>query len=229
MRRPTRPTGAPSTPAGLTQVLHDAVALTPTAAVLLTLSLDQLTAAAKPEQIVIDMFRSFVDEFFVDVVAWLCPDDGAARLAATSSRRARAQRRLEHIASRDSRLIPAAFQSVHAAEVSVDALIAATTSVLTAAYAADKPVFRSHRTFPKRRLFFELEQHLKIFFPVFFVRPPPTRSPPTPVGASLITVIGAVAVYNDIVDTGQLFHFVCLRGIPLSHSFPPLNGMFSFF
>ena len=72
-RRPTRPP-APFNAAGLIQVLQEAVALTPTAAVLLTLSLGRLTVGAQPEQFVVDMIRSFAIESVVDVVVRLCPD-----------------------------------------------------------------------------------------------------------------------------------------------------------
>ena len=66
-----------------------------------------------------------------------CLDDVDARHASTASRSRRAPRQLEHVRSQYPHLILAAFQSADAAEVFVDALIAATTSVLTAAYAAD--------------------------------------------------------------------------------------------
>ena len=97
-----------------TRVLQDAVALTPTAAVLPTLSLGRLTVAAQPEQIVLDMIRSFAVEFFVDVVARLCSDGVVVRTTALLDApllrrgRARAPRRLEHVASRAPHLIFAA-------------------------------------------------------------------------------------------------------------------------
>ena len=81
----------------------------------------------------------------------------------------------------------------------MDALIAATTSVLAAAYAADEPVFRSRRTYPKRRLFFELEQLLKVFFPAFFV--PPAHADQAHTALHLTKLVdhvrSAVAAYND--------------------------------
>ena len=60
--------------AGIIQVLQEAVALTPTAAVLLTLSLGRLTVSTQPEQFVVEMIRSFAIESVVDVVVRLCPD-----------------------------------------------------------------------------------------------------------------------------------------------------------
>ena len=64
----------PFNAAGLIQVLQEAVALTPTAAVLLTLSLGRLTVSTQPEQFVVEMIRSFAIESVVDVVVRLCPD-----------------------------------------------------------------------------------------------------------------------------------------------------------
>ena len=118
-----------------TRVLQDAVALTPTAAVLPTLSLGRLTVAAQPEQIVLDMIRSFAVEFFVDVVARLCSDGVVVRTTALLDApllrrgRARAPRRLEHVASRAPHLIFAAFQSADAVEVfAVTLLIGSATA-----------------------------------------------------------------------------------------------------
>ena len=81
-------------------------------------------------------------------------------------------------------------------------------------------MFRSHRTYQKRHLFFELEQLLKVFFPAIFVRPP-RPGPPTTAGTTRFTVLGSLASYNDITDTAQLFRFVCLRRVGVSLSFPP--------
>ena len=90
-------------------------------------------------------------------------------------------------------------------------------------------MFRSHRTYQKRHLFFKLEQLLKVFFPAIFVRPP-RPGPPTTAGTTRFTVLGSLASYNDITDTAQLFRFVCLRCVGVSLSFlRPLNGKFYFF
>ena len=69
----------PFNAAGIIQVLQEAVALTPTAAVLLTLSLGRLTVSTQPEQFVVEMIRSFAIESVVDVVVRLCPDGVVVR------------------------------------------------------------------------------------------------------------------------------------------------------
>ena len=63
------------------------------------------------------------------------------------------------------------------------------------------------------------------------LRPPaPTRSPPTPARTTHITVLGSVAAYNNIVDTGQLFLSFASGASPSPcRSSSTLHGMFYFF
>ena len=113
----------------------------------------------------------------------------------------------------------------------MDALIAATTSVMTTAYAAGEPVFRSHRTYQNRYLFFELEQLLKVSFPAIFVRPARADQAHLPPPAQRASRSLAPSPSTTISPTPRSFFASFASGASPSPShFPhPMIGKFYFF